>query len=64
MITKLVQGTLLVAVAGAPASAKVVERESFQDDFSFVDDDFCGAGIARLGVQLHAMWPLGLGDEM
>jgi hypothetical protein len=36
----------LVAVAGAPASAKVVERESFQDDFSFVDDDFCGAGIA------------------
>ena len=36
----------LVAVAGAPASAKVVERGSFQDEFSFVDDDFCGAGIA------------------
>ena len=45
LLGMLLAGTLL-AVAGVPASAKVVERESFQDEFSFVDDDFCGAGIA------------------
>ena len=48
LLGALLAGTL-VAVAGAPASAKVVERESFQDEFSFVDDDFCGAGIAVQG---------------
>ena len=36
----------LVALVAPPASARIVEKETFHDEFSGTIDDFCGAGIA------------------
>jgi hypothetical protein len=36
----------LVALVAPPASARIVEREVFHDDFSGTDLDFCGSGLA------------------
>ena len=36
----------LVALVAPPASARIVEKESFHDEFSGTNDNFCGAGIA------------------
>jgi hypothetical protein len=38
--------TAMVALIAPPASARIVEKESFHDEFSFTDDNFCGAGLA------------------
>jgi len=35
----------LVALVAPPASARIVFREVFHDDFSFTDDNFCGEGL-------------------
>lgn len=35
----------LVLAAGSPATARVIEKGEFHDEFSGVDDDFCGAGL-------------------
>ena len=36
----------LVALVAPPASARIVERETFHDEFSGTNDNFCDAGIA------------------
>jgi hypothetical protein len=36
----------LVALVAPPASARIVERDSFHDEFSGTNDNFCDAGIA------------------
>ena len=36
----------LVALVAPPASARIVEKESFHDEFSGTNDNFCDAGIA------------------
>ena len=36
----------LVALVAPPASARIVEKESFHDEFSGTIEDFCGAGIS------------------
>lgn len=38
-------GLACVALAAAPASAKVYERFSFVDSFAFTDDNFCDSGV-------------------
>jgi hypothetical protein len=35
----------LVALVAPPASARIVEREVFHDDFSGTNEDFCGTGM-------------------
>ena len=35
----------LVALVAPPASARIVEREVFEDEFSFTDNNFCGEGL-------------------
>jgi hypothetical protein len=36
----------LVATFAAPASARIVDRDTFHDEFSGTIDDFCGTGLA------------------
>ena len=36
----------LVALVAPPASARIIERDSFHDEFSGTNDNFCDAGIA------------------
>jgi hypothetical protein len=33
-----------IALAAAPADARLIESETFHDEFSFEDTDFCGTG--------------------
>ena len=41
----LVAATAVVSMVAGPASARIVEREVFHDEFSFTDDNFCGEGL-------------------
>jgi len=45
LLGTLTSTALLAALESPPASAGIVERGTFHDEFSFTDDDFCGAGI-------------------
>ena len=48
--TLVVAGSLVMTV-GPAASAKIVERGTFHDEFSDTDENFCDAGLA---VDFHA----------
>lgn len=53
---RTILGTLIVAssltmTVGSPASARIVEKGSFHDEFSDTDDNFCDAGLS---VDFHA----------
>ena len=48
---RAILGTLVVAsslamAVGPPASARIVERGSFHDEFSDIDENFCDAGLS------------------
>jgi hypothetical protein len=45
LLGTLVATAALVALIAPPASARIVFREVFHDDFSFTDDNFCGEGL-------------------
>ena len=53
---RTILGALVVAsslgmTVGSPASARIVERGSFHDEFTGTDDNFCDAGLS---VDFHA----------
>ena len=51
IVGALVVATSLATAVGSPASARIVERGSFHDEFSGTDDNFCDAGLS---VDFHA----------
>ncbi len=46
LLGTLIAAAALVALAAPPASARIVEKVTFHDEFSGTDEDFCGAGLA------------------
>lgn len=42
----LIAATTMMTLASPPASAGIVDRGTFHDEYFGTDDDFCGAGIA------------------
>ena len=46
IVGALVVATSLAMTLGSPASARIVERGSFHDEFSDTDPNFCDAGLA------------------
>lgn len=45
LLGTLTTTAVLAALSSPPASARIVERGTFHDEFSFTDRDFCGAGL-------------------
>jgi hypothetical protein len=45
LLGTLIAAAALVALVAPPASARIVFREAFHDDFSFTDHNFCGKGL-------------------
>jgi hypothetical protein len=45
LLGTLALATGLVTTLVSPASARIVEKESFHEEFSFTDDNFCGEGL-------------------
>lgn len=44
-VAAVVTATALVMALAAPVTAAPLDRGTFHDEFSFVDPDFCGAGL-------------------
>ena len=51
LVGALVVASSLMLVLAAPASARIVERGEFHDEFSDTDENFCDAGLV---VDFHA----------
>ena len=45
LLGTLILAAAMVATFAPPASAGIVDSGTFHDEFSFTDQDFCGAGI-------------------
>jgi hypothetical protein len=46
LLGTLIATAALVALVAPPASARIVERETFHDEFSGTNLDFCGTGMS------------------
>ena len=46
LLGTLIASTALVALVAPPASASIIDKGTFHDEFSVTIDEFCGAGIA------------------